>query len=342
MADTYVDVRFKITDRCQWQCSFCHNEGNLATGDVRWSKSLGESLDALCRAIPINAIHLTGGEPTLCPSIEEITANLSTKGLAVKLTTNGQFDERMPDRLRAAGIGQMNFSLHSLNPQRFLHLQEGRGILWTENGKRGHQALQIIPDSSFKVVSQLEAARLDWAAQAIRRELDNILAAQACEIAVKINTVLSTGTDIFNAQEIIAWAREHKVGVRLLNDLSNPWQSELAILQLLEDMGAEHVERVVSPVSSSYSDRYRAPDGYEITFKRIRRLTLDQTACRLCPRKHNGTCEEGFYGIRLQMHHDTLYVVLCIQEINAETTMTVREFITSPQLQEIKELLAAP
>lgn len=263
-------------------------------------------------------------------------------GCQVKLTTNGQFNATELDDLLAAGLAGMNFSVHSLNPERFLRLQEGRGVIWQQNGKRAHRSDQAIPDSRFKVISQLDGARVEWAYTAIEKQLYNLLAAKEHGIAVKINTVLSTDDDLPNAQEIIAWAKLHGVGVRLLNDLSNSTESEQVVLRLLGLLHAEYIQTMFSPVSSSYSDQYRIKDGYEIAFKRIRKLILAKTACRTCLRTREGTCEEGFYGIRLQVHQGMLYVLLCIQEINEQTIMPMKDFLASSQIREIQELLITP
>lgn len=334
-----IDVRFKITDRCQWQCSFCHNEGNLAASDAQWSSELEGTLHQLRNVLPISEVHLTGGEPTLSPYFIEIARHLSDMNFRVKMTTNGQFKENELGGMKIVGISGMNVSVHSIDPYRFLRFQDGRGTTWRQKGKRLSQGEQEIPDSSFRIISPLLNEQVSWAVQAIERQLGNLRAAKLQGMNVKINTVISTEDDLMNAEEIIEWARRHEIGVRLLNDLSNPLESEHTVLKLLTALNAEYVFTTISPVSSSYTNLYRMKDDYELVFKRIRRMFLAETMCRRCPRSHGGTCEEGFYGIRLQLHGQVPYVLLCIREINQQTLMPARDFLVSSQLREIQKLL---
>lgn len=327
-------LRIKVTDKCQWQCAFCHNEGNVATADLKWGPDTEEAFTALQEALPsIKKIHYTGGEPTTDPELAAVTAGLSSLGFEVKTTTNGQFDLKILNKLIEAGLKSFNFSVHSLDPERFLKFQLGRGVWWEEKKKRSGK---ILPLSSVK---RKKIDKIEWAKQQINRQLEMITATREKGVDVKMNSVISSDSDIENAQEIFQWARENGIPLRLLNDLGNGMDSIDAIRKFIKQTGAREVLRKVSEGSSACSTVYRTDDGYEFAFKQIRDYKLE-TMCRTCPRAEDGTCEEQFYGIRLQKGKDgKFYVLLCVQESQPETQMPLEDFLESPQLKEIQKLL---
>ncbi len=121
-------IRLRVTDVCPWRCSFCHSEGSRDTADLTWGPELAEVIRALRKALPnIQEIHFTGGEPTKNPELATIAAGLIALGLEVKTTTNGQFDESELRSLMNAGLRSFNFSVHTLQPERFREQQTGRG-----------------------------------------------------------------------------------------------------------------------------------------------------------------------------------------------------------------------
>ncbi|MFZ6015475.1 MAG: radical SAM protein [Patescibacteria group bacterium] len=313
-------LRIKVTDKCPWRCSFCHSEGSRDIIDLDWGPEIQEIIAAFQKALPeIKEVHFTGGEPTKNPELATIAAGLAAMGLEVKTTSNGQFSEEELERLFAAGLRSFNFSVHSVDPQEFLSTQEGRGVS-RKGGKR-------------------RLPTLSWAHAQVEQELKSVLRAKEIGAAVKINTVVSTAEDAGRVSKIIEWAREHQIPLRLLNDLGNGMESILAIRKILKDMGAVEVLRKANPGSSSCSTIYRLPNGYEIGFKQIRDLKL-ASMCSQCPRATDGTCEEQFYGIRLERRPDRKYQVrLCLQEENEQTTMDVEEFLHSDALQEIQSLI---
>lgn len=74
-------VRINITDKCPWNCWWCHNEGtgnrqNNIIKDVDFfnDEFFKEFLN-ITNDLHINEIHLTGGEPSLHPDIDLIIKN---------------------------------------------------------------------------------------------------------------------------------------------------------------------------------------------------------------------------------------------------------------------------
>ncbi|MDF1497355.1 MAG: radical SAM protein [Patescibacteria group bacterium] len=313
-------LRIKVTDKCPWRCSFCHSEGSRDNADMSWGPELQQVILALKKALPkIKEIHYTGGEPTKNPELATITAGLVAMGLEVKTTTNGQFNAEELERLSEAGLESYNFSVHSVEAEDFLATQEGRGVSRTSGKKR-------LPS-------------LTWAHNQVQQELASILRAKELGAEVKINTVISTIADMPRVKKVIDWSRSHHIPLRLLNDLGNGMESILAIRDILKSLGAEEILRKANVGSSSCSTVYRLPDGYEIAFKQMRDLKL-ASMCRGCPRDQDGSCEEQFYGIRLEQRADKQYQVrLCLQEENDKTTMSVENFLVSDALKEIQSLI---
>ncbi len=324
------NLRLKVTDKCPWQCSFCHNEGGRYTVDVRWGPELEKVLLALKRVLPnLEEIHFSGGEPTRNKDLAKITTGLMALGFEVKMTTNGQFDEEAMDELILAGLESFNFSVHSLKPEKFLQFQTGRSKKWIEEDKVSGSEL---PASNIK---QVKMEGIDWAQNQIDQQLKVILYAREKGVDIKINTVISDQDDIENAKEIFDWSKEHGIPLRLLNDLGTGDRSINAIRNFIQLIKAVEILRKITHGSSSCSTIYSTEDGYEFAFKQIRDFKLE-SVCQNCSRNSKGTCEEQFYGVRIQEGKDgKFYVILCIQESNSQTQMTVEEFLESPQLKEI-------
>ncbi|NCC51244.1 MAG: anaerobic ribonucleoside-triphosphate reductase activating protein [Spartobacteria bacterium] len=82
----YASVLF--TSGCNFRCGYCHNAELIETRKgLTWTR-----LSEMCREQAeqwVDAAVITGGEPTLHPSLEELIAFLRAFGWAIKLDTNG-------------------------------------------------------------------------------------------------------------------------------------------------------------------------------------------------------------------------------------------------------------
>ncbi|ELZ20023.1 GTP 3',8-cyclase MoaA [Natrinema limicola] len=120
-------VRVSLTDRCNFDCVYCHNEG---LGDTRGPMEPADnemSTDDVVRFLEVvaefdvEAVKFTGGEPLLRQDIEEIIARTPDE-MEVSLTTNGSF---LPDRaesLADAGLERVNVSQDALDPADFAEI----------------------------------------------------------------------------------------------------------------------------------------------------------------------------------------------------------------------------
>jgi len=91
--NSFIDYPGKIaavvfTGGCNLRCYYCHNFGILKS-DAN-VKNFDEILDELKEQVgDIDAVVISGGEPTLHPHLKEIIAKIRALGFLIKLDTNG-------------------------------------------------------------------------------------------------------------------------------------------------------------------------------------------------------------------------------------------------------------
>ncbi|WP_132057631.1 GTP 3',8-cyclase MoaA [Halorussus amylolyticus] len=117
-------VRISLTDRCNFDCVYCHNEG---LGDTRgpMDPQDGEMTAdevvrflEVAREFDVEKVKFTGGEPMLREDLEEIIRRTPDE-MEVSMTTNGTFlPGRAPD-LVDAGLERVNVSQDALDPKAF-------------------------------------------------------------------------------------------------------------------------------------------------------------------------------------------------------------------------------
>jgi cyclic pyranopterin phosphate synthase len=117
-------VRISLTDRCNFDCIYCHNEG---LGDTRGPMAPGDNemtTDEVVRFLEvasefgIRKVKFTGGEPMLRQDLEEIIRR-TPEEMETSLTTNGTFLPGRAQALKDAGLSRVNVSQDALDPQAF-------------------------------------------------------------------------------------------------------------------------------------------------------------------------------------------------------------------------------
>jgi cyclic pyranopterin phosphate synthase len=117
-------VRVSLTDRCNFDCVYCHNEG---LGDTRGPMEPADdemSTDEVVRFLEVarefdvGKVKFTGGEPMLREDLEEIVRR-APAGMETSLTTNGTFLPGRAEGLREAGLDRVNVSQDALDPTAF-------------------------------------------------------------------------------------------------------------------------------------------------------------------------------------------------------------------------------
>ncbi len=119
-------LRLSLTDRCNFQCSYCAPAGPEACDDLLGRAELAR-LVAIFAGLGIRRVRLTGGEPTLRRDLLDVVRDVAaTPGVEeIALTTNGHLLATMARPLREAGVTRLNVSLDTLDPER-LHAISGR------------------------------------------------------------------------------------------------------------------------------------------------------------------------------------------------------------------------
>ena len=123
---TVRDLRLSITDRCNLRCTYCMPAQGLQwlpTPDLLTTAELTRLGRLAVERLGVERIRLTGGEPLLRRDLEEVIASLATLRTTsggkpdIALTTNGLGLEKRAGALRKAGLGRVNVSIDSLDPQ---------------------------------------------------------------------------------------------------------------------------------------------------------------------------------------------------------------------------------
>ncbi len=117
-------VRVSLTDRCNFDCVYCHNEGlgdtrgpmepqddEMETDDVVRFLEVAEEFD-------VRKVKFTGGEPMLRDDLEEIIRR-TPDSMEASITTNGTFLPGRAEALADAGLERVNVSQDALSPEAF-------------------------------------------------------------------------------------------------------------------------------------------------------------------------------------------------------------------------------
>lgn len=117
-------VRVSLTDRCNFDCVYCHNEGLGDTRGPMEPRGHEMAADDVIRFLEVavefdvEAVKFTGGEPMLRQDLEEIIRRAPDK-LDVSLTTNGTFLPGRAGVLADAGLDRVNISQDALDHEAF-------------------------------------------------------------------------------------------------------------------------------------------------------------------------------------------------------------------------------
>jgi radical SAM protein with 4Fe4S-binding SPASM domain len=106
-----------VTNRCGLRCRHCY------VGSDRLDEGGDMSLD---RAVAVmeyfretgahDKLYILGGEPTMNPDLPRIVSAARERGYSVTISSNGDFDDDVMDRLPPELLASWNFSLESADP----------------------------------------------------------------------------------------------------------------------------------------------------------------------------------------------------------------------------------
>lgn len=124
-----------MTDRCNYNCSYCNPNAYGFNGSKIELLSFEEILrlvELFAGKLEFKKFRFTGGEPLFRKGIFEFfveLAKLKRKyNFTTGLTTNGSLLKGNADRLKSASIDHLNISLDSLIPQRFYEITGRREL----------------------------------------------------------------------------------------------------------------------------------------------------------------------------------------------------------------------
>lgn len=136
MRDSYgrkIDyLRLSITDRCNFRCLYCMPPEGVP---VRPQEEIltYEELTLIGRVAVksgLRKIRLTGGEPLVRKDVTKLASFLTgIPGLkGISLTTNGYLLKEMAYDLKKSGVGRVNVSIDTLDPEKFKWLTRGGDV----------------------------------------------------------------------------------------------------------------------------------------------------------------------------------------------------------------------
>ncbi|MCC2603881.1 GTP 3',8-cyclase MoaA [Planctobacterium marinum] len=223
-------LRLSITDVCNFRCSYCLPDGYQCDSD-RDFLSLSE-IKTIAQAfaeLGTSKIRLTGGEPSLRKDLPDIIATCAqTPGIDnVVITTNGYRFPDVIDEWQDAGIGGINVSIDSLDPNVF-------------NAITGADKLKAI--------------------------LAGVEKAASLGIPVKINSVLMKGVNEQSLKQFQAWLKDTSVTLRFIElmetGLSHQFfkQHHVPGEPLKQQLLQEGWTRIVRGKSAGPAQEFQHPD----------------------------------------------------------------------------------
>ena len=297
------DIRIKVTNRCSWDCKWCHREGSNIDRDLQLDSSLQQFLMVMKEELGITCVHLTGGEPTLHPELAHHISVYTQMGFEVSVTSNGS-KPALWSVLHEAGLKSVNFSLHTLDPNVFVQ---------------------------FHVTPRSEA----WATNALRNTVDSIVYAKTLGLGVKVNTTIVDSSSDW--RPIYEYCKQEEIPFRLQNELSSPFALP-TIEEMIRCVNGTLVKVVRKGSTSRISYEYADTDGYRFRVKLIAPANLVHL-CGDCKVKQ--LCTEGFYTIRLEPSaNGDFNVRLCLHRNDAGAVFPIDDFMNSSVFDEMKRVYA--
>jgi len=148
-------LRLSITDRCNLRCLYCMPPSAMVKHAELLSYEEMLRIVGIAVGMGMNKLRLTGGEPLVRKGIMDFIRSLTKiKGLEdIRLTTNGVLLRDKAAELYSAGIRNLNISLDSMKPERFLAITGGDFFdqVW--------QSIQTACDLGFNVKINVVAMR---------------------------------------------------------------------------------------------------------------------------------------------------------------------------------------
>ena len=113
------DIRFLVTNKCNYNCVFCHNEGQEK---VIPDKELDVEdylflFKMFKKTTGYSGVTISGGEPFTFRNIDNLLKVLFEEGAKITVVTNGALLDRHFEALKY--VNRINVSIHSLDAKNY-------------------------------------------------------------------------------------------------------------------------------------------------------------------------------------------------------------------------------
>ena len=159
-------IRVSLTDRCNFNCVYCHNEG---LGDTRGpaepndNEMVADDVARLLEVVEdlgIEKVKFTGGEPMLRQDLLDIIYR-TPDSLDISMTTNGTFLPGRAEELKAAGLSRVNVSQDAIEPDAFAEITKSGAYEQVLEGAEAAVDAGLTPVKLNMVVSKHTASYVE-------------------------------------------------------------------------------------------------------------------------------------------------------------------------------------
>ena len=268
-------LRISLSNRCNADCSFCHNEGQKSKNDnIISSQSYSEVAKLLTShlAFPPRVV-LTGGEPLLADNLFEAIKVFKSYNYKVGLTTNSiALNENRQKLLFETGLDTINISLNSLNKEKYKDFYRVDKLSVV---KENLKTLNKYFKSPNKKINWIVTEKVDF-----DEEIPNL-----CKLSKEFKFIISPLFDIeFDEKKVFQILDKLKVKLEFLHGKPN-------IRKTTEYK--RHKEYL------KYDDGNIIWEFDNLRTKENSFSMKDNNYCKNCPDNIKKTCFEGAYTLRL-------------------------------------------
>ena len=222
-------LRLSVTELCNLRCRYCMPPEGVCKRrheEMLSQEKMVQAVEAAA-SLGITKVRITGGEPLVKRNILSICSQVAqVEGIReVCLTTNGILLPEYAGQLRQAGVGRINFSLDTLNPEKYAHITR-LGTL-----DRALEGLKAALDAGFE--------------------------------KIKINTVLIGGFNQDEIPALAGLTKEYPLDVRFIEFMPMEGSGEFGQEALLPSSAVLEAlpELVPQPGDGGVARLYRLPGG---------------------------------------------------------------------------------
>ncbi|HEX2088935.1 MAG TPA: GTP 3',8-cyclase MoaA [Actinomycetota bacterium] len=226
------DLRVSVTDRCNFRCTYCMPaEGMpwLPKDELLRFEEIQRVVSIFVR-LGVKEVKLTGGEPTVRRELPLLVSMLrdANPGLAISMTTNGFFLDRLAAPLAEAGLDRVTVSCDSLMQHRFAEMTRRDALDHVLSGLRAAEAAGLTP--------------------------------------IKLNCVVIAGTNDDEVVDFARFARDSGYEVRFIEymplDAEQKWERDKVVpsAQILETINRVH-PLVADGSAAEPATRFAFADG---------------------------------------------------------------------------------